>query len=166
MIWCLILLCGSMVGKVWVAQSQRYFSSSLAIGSSLFWYQARVSSGISSQVWPFSSRPLAFFERFTPSEPQPPHCLKKKAAPKASHWRWMLSTHSCFIGRALAPDSPPTMTQWMSVRFSSPKSSSKGSAERKRIAALMPRRQSILGTPYSRSSTETPAKRWPAVCAG
>lgn len=34
--------------------------------------QARLSSGISSQVWPFRSRPLAFFERLTPSAPNRP----------------------------------------------------------------------------------------------
>ena len=44
------------------------------------------------------------------------------------------STHSALIGRWFGPDSPPTMTHWMSERsrFSGPRS---GSADTKRTAA-------------------------------
>lgn len=41
--------------------------------------------GMSSQVLPWSRRPFSFFERFLPSAPQPPHCLKKNATPASSH---------------------------------------------------------------------------------
>src|SRR5258708_765253 len=68
-------------------------------------------SGISSHSRPRYFRPFADLERFSPSAPHVPHCLKKNAVPAASHWRFMLSTHSGFIGRAFRPDSPPTITQ-------------------------------------------------------
>lgn len=36
-------------------------------------------AGVASQIWPWNLRPFSFFERFRPSAPQAPHCLKKKA---------------------------------------------------------------------------------------
>ena len=49
----------------------------------------------------------------------------------------MFSTHSCWIGLARGPDSPPTITQCIPFRFNCPKSSSNGSRDRNRTAAVM-----------------------------
>ena len=67
--------------------------------------------GTASQVRPSSMRPFRFFPRLCPSTLHVPHCLKKKATPCSSQSRFTFNTHSCFIGRALGPDSPPAMTQ-------------------------------------------------------
>ena len=56
--------------------------------------------GISSQTFPWNSRPFAFLLRFLPSEPHVPHCLKKKATLCASHCCCIWSTHSAFKGLA------------------------------------------------------------------
>src|SRR6266496_282587 len=106
-----------------------------------FFYSAIV--GMSSKVFPFKSLPFFDFGRRIPSAPQQPHCLKKKATPASSHWCLILCTHSGFIGRALVPDSPPTITQWISVRLTRPKSSSNGSTERNLTLAPIVRRTSI-----------------------
>ena len=58
--------------------------------------------GTESHVFPCRSRPLCFFARFVPSAPQPPHCLKKKAARPPSHWRLTFSTHSWRIAMGTA----------------------------------------------------------------
>src|SRR5713226_1761385 len=68
----------------------------------------------------------------------------------------METTHSRFIGRAPGPLSPPTITQVMPERSISPRSSSKGSTDRKRTLAGASRRSSTRGNPYFRSSTLTP----------
>jgi hypothetical protein len=65
--------------------------------------------GRSSQVRPWRRRPL--FLLFTP-----PHCLKKKGTPAATHSSWILWTHAARIGLAPGPDSPPTITQLTPVR--------------------------------------------------
>src|ERR1022692_1493434 len=96
--------------------------------------------GISSQVFPAKRRPLFLFGRFLPSAPHPPHCLKKNATPSCSHWSLIASTHSAFIGLALGPDSPPTITQWMPRKSISPISSSNGSTDKNRMPALISRR--------------------------
>ena len=98
-------------------------------------YNALASAGIASQSRPSSSRPFAFFVRRWPSGPQFPHCLKKKSTPCSEHWRCTSRTQSIDIGRAFGPDSPPTITQSMPVRSSSPTFSSKGSTLRKRVLA-------------------------------
>src|SRR5579863_3859585 len=65
---------------------------------------------------------------------RPPHCLKKKGTSWRTHWSRTDLTQSSFIGRALGPLSPPTMTQLMPARFNSPGSPSKGSIDRNRVA--------------------------------
>lgn len=72
---------------------------------------APLNDGTPSHVRPSNNRPFCFFARFRPSAPQPPHCLKKKAACCSAHWRLILRAHSGFISLAFGPDSPPTMTQ-------------------------------------------------------
>lgn len=62
--------------------------------------QTAIFSGICWMTSPKRSLPLACLLRFTPSLPQVPHCLKKKAAPCCSTWRLMLMTHSGIMGRA------------------------------------------------------------------
>jgi hypothetical protein len=61
---------------------------------------AHDSTGSSSYVRPFRSRPAAFL--FVP-----PHCLKKNLARCSRHCRRRLWTHSAFIGLAPLPLSPP-----------------------------------------------------------
>ena len=58
------------------------------------------SAGIASHVFPSRTRPFSFFDRWMPSAPNAPHCLKKNRTFCASHWRWMLRTHSGRIGLA------------------------------------------------------------------
>ena len=116
----------------------------------------QTAAGIASHVLPANSRPFSFFRRLLPSAPQPPHCLKKNAAPRCSHCSLMDSTHSGFIGLAFGPDSPPTITQWIPLRSSWPTSSSNGSTDKNRMLALTFLRSSIRGRPCCRFSTETP----------
>src|SRR5690606_27979335 len=92
-----------------------------------------ISAGYWSQVRPSSSRPLAFGVR-------PPHCLKKNAVPVSRHWSRTSRTQSACIGRALAPDSPPTITQSMPSRFNDGSGPRSGSRDRNRTAAGVWRR--------------------------
>ena len=82
-----------------------------------------LSRGISLHVRPSSSRPPRFL--FTP-----PHCLKKKATRAVLHWSRMSVTQSNCIGRAPGPDSPPTITQSIPLRFSFGDGPSNGSSDR------------------------------------
>ena len=67
------------------------------------------------------------------------------------------ASHPCGLHLpARAPDSPPTITQSMPLRLISPKSSNKGSADKKRTLALIPCKISIRGTPCFLFSTDTP----------
>ena len=61
-------------------------------------------AGRPSQTRPASSRPLAFLSRRTPSGPQLPHCLKKKATPAAAQRSRTDKAHSGRIGRASGPE--------------------------------------------------------------
>ena len=116
----------------------------------------QVEEGIASHVLPCKSLPFFFLALFFPSAPHPPHCLKKKAECCWSHWRLMFKIHSCLIGRAFGPDSPPTITQWIPSRFKEPRSSSRGSTDTNLIGAEIWRSRSSRGTPCSLSSTVTP----------
>ena len=60
-----------------------------------------------------------------------PHCLKKNNAPCFSACSFIDNTHGSFIGRALIACSPPTITQSIFVKSSSPKSSTNGSHDKK-----------------------------------
>ena len=51
--------------------------------------------GKSFQVRPSRMRPVVFLKT-------PPHCLKKKAVPLATHWSRISRTHASFIARASA----------------------------------------------------------------
>lgn len=104
--------------------------------------------GIWSYVLPNNSRPV-FFLFF------PPHCLKKNFTSTFSHYSLRSITQSCSIGRALTPDSPPTITQSIpcKLRFGSgPKS---GSKERNLVLAPVVRSKSIRFVKLT-LSTETP----------
>jgi hypothetical protein len=105
----------------------------------------QVTSGISSNVRPFSSQPVVLFLT-------PPHCFKKNGIFALAHCRWMLITHSAAIGRAPAPRSPPTMTQLIPASANLPRSSRSGSIERKAITGRASRRWSIRGSPCFRFS--------------
>ena len=85
-----------------------------------------------------------------------PHCLKKNNAPCFSAWSFIDNTHSSFIGRALTACSPPTITQFIFVKSSSPKSSTNGSHDRNLIDAGRLRKLSILCF-TSLASTDTPS---------
>ena len=69
--------------------------------------------GISSHVLFKSIRPFFFLCT-------PPHCLKKNGTLYFRHCLFISSTHSSFIGLAPGPDSPPTITQSIPFRFTSP----------------------------------------------
>lgn len=95
----------------------------------------------------------------------PPHCLKKNGTRAARHCARILLPHFSFIGRASAPLSPPTMTQWIPVSSSFPISSSKDSIDKNRTAAGAWLRFAILGTPYLRSLTLTSHQMWSSIDA-
>jgi hypothetical protein len=84
--------------------------------------------GISSQVRPFNNLPDFFL--FTP-----PHCLKKNGTLALKHWSRISVTHCDSMGRALGPDSPPTITQSIPLKFNSGKGPSKGSNDKNLITA-------------------------------
>src|ERR1700756_1890163 len=65
----------------------------------------------------------------------PPHCLKKNLVRCLRHARKISRTHSTSIGRAPHPDSPPTVTHWISVKSIPPREPIRGSHERNRRAA-------------------------------
>lgn len=71
------------------------------------------------------------------------HCLKEQCT-LFFGLLFIDNTHSSFIGRALIACSPPTITQSIFVRSSSPKSSTNGSHDKNRIEAGRLRKQSIL----------------------
>src|SRR5437660_1450452 len=98
--------------------------------------------GISSHVRPSSNRPLALGVR-------PPHCLWKKEMLEATHRSRKSRTQSGSHGRAFAPLSPPVITQSILSRLSDGKGPSKGSQERKRIAAGTIRNASARGVNLS-----------------
>ena len=120
--------------------------------------------GILSQVSPSSSRPALFLptRRIRVGDPgidvetgsemnvpsfatrtalssslgvHAPHCLKKKATSDSRHLSRRPITHEGCIGRALAPDSPPAMTQSMASRKREGNGPKRGSADTKRMAA-------------------------------
>ena len=75
------------------------------------------------------------------------------------------TAHSFCMGRAPAPLSPPTMTQWIRSWRTGPRSSSRGSTDRKRTRAGALLRCLMRGRPYFRSSTLTPHQMCPARAA-
>ncbi len=102
----------------------------------------------------------------------PPHCLKKKGVPDATHWSRMSSTHSELMSLAFGPLSPPTITHDKSARYGArftPRNN--GSQERNRTAAGTPSSAGILASAQYWFSTETPSHmfsghgRSPAICA-
>ena len=91
-----------------------------------------------------------------------PHCLKKNNAPCFSACSFIDNTHFSFIGRALIACSPPTITQSIFVKSSSPKSSTNGSHDRNLIEAGSLRRLSILCF-ISLASTDTPSQTFAGI---
>ena len=95
----------------------------------------------------------------------PPHCLKKNGTFARWHCSRMRITRfsSIFEHPTL---SPPTITQSIPLKSTSPKSSSSGSIDKNRNAADVCRSESTLGSPYFRSSTLTPHQMWPQLRHG